>query len=278
MKNKHFYLVATLVALFILSGCSKESFIDFPADEMVANSDSLQLKAASVGSISAITSDKGFGTYASYFKSDIEGISIFTISGKGFGSKAGQVKLSGVSSYSVSKISSWSDSKVVCHIKSNTNSEPTNKSSIVVYPSAGGNAAKTFSIVPYIAGKQWGQCTWYANKRRIENGLSYQAAGKTYSNYSGSVDANYMPKKYDILIWHNEHEAFIEAVTTSTAKNSDGSVTYTYNLSISEYNIQPEKYSTYSTIVKVKDYKGKRTIISGTYRSGRKTSATNYFR
>lgn len=278
MKNKHFYLVATLVALFIFAGCSKESFIDFPADEIASNSDSLQLKGASVVSISAITSDKGFGTYASYFKSDITGTSIFTISGKGFGTKAGQVKLSGVSSYSVSKISSWSDSKVVCYIKSNTNSEPTTKASLIVYPSSGGNATKTLSIVPYVAGKQWGQCTWFANKRRIENGLSYQAAGKTYSNYSGSVDANYTPKKFDILVWHNEHEAFLESVSTSTAKNADGSVTYTYSLSISEYNIQPEKYSTYSTVVKVKDYKGKRTIISGIYRSGRKTSATNFFR
>lgn len=274
MKN-NFYFFATFVALFIFVGCSK---VDFPADEITSNSDSLQFKGASIVSIAAITSDKGFGTYISYFKSDIEGTSVFTISGKGFGPKAGQVKLSGVSNYSVSKISSWSDSKVVCYIKSSTNSEPTTKASLLIYPSSGGNATKSVNFVPYIAGKQWGQCTWFANKRRIENGLSYQAAGKTYSNYSGSVDANYIPKKFDILIWDNEHEAFIEVVSTSASKNPDGSVTYTYSLNISEYNIVPEKYSTYATVVKVKDYKGKRTIISGLYRSGRKTSATNYYR
>lgn len=277
MKNLNLLQIVFFSVVLILMSCSKEEFI-LPSNENAANSDSLHLKGATVVTISSITSDKGFGTYASYFKSDITGTSIFTISGKGFGSKAGQVKLSGVSSYTVSKISSWTDSKVVCYIKSNTNSEPTTKASFIIYPSSGGNATKTFSIVPYVAGKQWGQCTWWANKRRIENGLSYQAAGKTYSNYSGSIDANYTPKKYDMLIWHNEHEAFIESVSTSSAKSSDGSVTYTYSLSISEYNIQPEKYSTYSSVVKVKEYKGKWTLISGSYRSGRKTSATNYFR
>ena len=133
--------------MIILMGCSKESFIDFPNDDVTANSDSLQLKGASIESVSTITSNKGFGTYASYFISDIEGTSIFTITGKGFGSKVGQVKLSGVSSYTVSKISSWSDSKVICCIKSNTNSEPTTKASLIVYPSSGGNASDRKSVV-----------------------------------------------------------------------------------------------------------------------------------
>lgn len=279
MKNLLIFLFAVLTISCVFVSCDRNELIDVPDCKITFNRDSVQLKGASLVSISSIAGGTyGFGTYSSYFVADYEGTNSFAVTGKGFGTKQGCITVSGATGYTVSKISSWSDTKILCLVKSSPNSEATTKASICIRPSTGGCVEKSINLVPYIFGKQFQQCTWWANKRRIEKGLSYQQAGKTYSNYSGTVDANYIPKSSDILIWNNVHEAFVESVSTSSSKNSDGSTTFSYTVNISEYNITSEKYSPYSTTVKVTEYKGKRTIISGLYRSGLKTSATNYFR
>jgi surface antigen len=160
------------------------------------------------------------------------------ITGKNFGNKKGNISLEGKGQINKKTqdftidIIEWSDNKIkVCPRFENEDLafEPVKDAVLTVYRPDGKKAEKPVGIIPSIGKQPFGQCTWWTYRRRMEEEKTtpYPAA---YSN-NFILNQNYVPEKYDILIWTTEHhQAFVEEVINKEM----GTVR------ISEYNV---KYS-----------------------------------
>lgn len=223
---------------------------------------------------------------------DTDGLDVLTINGSGFGASQGtsSVNFVGLSSYFVTSIVSWSNTQIKVKVRSSYSSLPAptslnnNVQPYMRVSTSAGIASRAIRVLSRVTTKRWGQCTWWANRRRGETGRSIQARGAAYSGYSGTVNANYVPATGDILIWDQVHQAFVESVTSSSTAWVNNIRTVTYTVNLSEYNVTPEVLSYYTTTVSVRETRSSTTgaisrqIVSGMYRSGRASSATNYFR
>ena len=140
----------------------------------------------------------------------------------------------------------------------------------LVFTYNGGTLTKSgVSLIPtfYVNNQSWGQCTWYAGLvKRILNGQSEVRSYKnTFNKLSGDPNNPGFPKNGSVLMATSglkKHMAYLENISLSnTVQNKDGSTTYTYNLSGTQYNATCNVgKSSFSTIMVVN--KSKKGIYS----------------
>lgn len=309
---KNFVSLLAIVSLFFLASCNRQNQEVTPQENQPTASTATASPStnepygdgsfedpamrgartsAAAPTITSVNGSLGFGTYATSLAVDSDGQDLLGISGSGFGTARGSVSLLNVSSYSITSITSWSDKFIQVRVSSNYNSVPAPSAlnnnvspTMQITTASGVRATRNVRLVPRITTKQYAQCTWWANKRRAENGRSIQGRGAAYSTSYPTINANYVPQAGDILIWHNAHQAYTHSVTTTTgAWNSRNQRDITYRLLITEYNIKPEAFSDYNTTVTVRETRATngtitRQIVSGLYRSGYASQAGYYFR
>lgn len=168
-----------------------------------------------------------------------------TIIGNNFGSKRGNVSLEGkglikkITQYFTINLDEieWSDNKIKVFPKfenKDLDFEPVEGAVLTIYKPDGKKAEYYVDIIPSIGRQPFGQCTWWTFKRALEEGkdkeINLLHIWGAYSN-KVSLDKNYIPEKYDILIWTEEHhQAFVEEII-----NKEKGI-----VRISEYNV---KYS-----------------------------------
>lgn len=253
------------------------------------NNMELSVAATVTATISGVSSSEStFGTYGSYLGVDIDGNTSLTINGNNFGASRGTVTLSG--NFQIASISSWTNTKIVVKAKSFTNSGASNSITITVKPISDAQTirnagSRTISLVNTVYSRQLGQCTWWASVRRYDTGRSVQPRGQSYSAVSGNIDNNYVPQAGDIWLFGTSHQCYVESSNSSTVDNKDSkgniiSRTTTFTINLSEYNIKPEAYSSYTTTVKITTNvaTGTKTRTSGTFRSGYSSEATKFYR
>lgn len=165
------------------------------------------------------------------------------IKGSGFGNSKGAVQITGVNSYSITNIESWSDAIIVVTFKANFKSEPTEKAIISVKPAGNNSTSVSFNIgklVPAIASRQYGECTWWASKRRKENGKSIPKIGAAYSdsNWKPIINTTYFPKVMDLWCWTTKHQAYVEKIDSSVmcVTKNPYKEKVIYSISVSESN------------------------------------------
>lgn len=233
-----------------MTGCQKEEVLQTELQSAASKQDNAPASTFGVATITSITGRSlGVGTYRNYLAADFDGLDEFVINGSNFGNTQGNgtVRLNNLSSYAIVNIVRWSNTQIRVRVRSGINSvaapsaENGNVSpSFTVRNSAGSSATRSFNVAPSITGKAFLQCTWYANKARLEVGKSIQGRGQSYSNYSGSINADYVPQDHDIMIWDEQtyggvgkgHQAFIDKVSTTTSNWAANKRTVTYVLDI----------------------------------------------
>jgi hypothetical protein len=294
-------------AIFFATSCEKEVTTNETVASEIEATHSLtateqpttaSARAVAVApSISGITGSKGFDvtnsptiSYGTYYIADYNNSSVITITGSNFGDT--QATTSSVvfekqntdgtwsvpSSYTVS-IDSWKKATIKIKLKSNLNSVPIATARLRVVMATGNSNNVTLSVVPWIYGRQYLQCTHHAIKRTIETlGASYAWTGA----YTGAtaIDANYVPTAYHVLNWGAPHQAFIESVDVTDESTS----VKKYSLTITECNVPTQANGyvytpvTYNTVIKIKTASNGTTksFVSGygTYRSTLTAGAT----
>jgi len=187
------------------------------------------------------------------------------ITGKNFGNKKGNISLEGkgqinkkTQNFTIDIIE-WSDNKIkVCPRFENEDLafEPVKDAVLTVYRPDGKKAEKPVDIIPSIGRQPFGQCTWWTYRRRMEEGKSIPYYyGGAYLN-KVNLNQNYVPEKYDILIWFDyPHQAFVEEVINKekgTVRISEYNVNYLEELYNGEegyvtgenkiYNFSPKSF------------------------------------
>ncbi len=267
-----------LCLLFTMFACEKEVIV--PEKEQPTTQ--LSVTGPVISSVSSTEST--FGTYASYKGVDRDAQTTLTINGSGFGTSVGTVIFTGVTSYYVTSVVSWTNTQVKVKARSYYNgigSQASTAAGLKVTLPSGLYATMTVSVVPTVNSRQYRQCTWWASLRRWDTGRSVQPRGQSYSAISGSVNAYYVPTAGDIWIWPSlPHQAFVESVSSVVSNVTSTYRDRTWTISISEYNSQySEGYNSYSSVVKIREYfSGTRSIISGSFRSYVIASASSYYR
>ena len=138
----------------------------------------------------------------------------------------------------------------------------------LVFTYYGGTITKTVNLIPtfYKNNQSWGQCTWYAGLvKRIINGQSEVRAYSNTVSISGDPNNPGFPKNGSVLNASNKHMAYLENISLrTTVPHKDGSITYTYDLSYSQYNANCDlsKSSKSTTMVVNKSKKGIYTITT----------------
>jgi hypothetical protein len=110
----------------------------------------------------------------------------------------------------------------------------------LVFTYSGGTITKTVNLLPtfYKDNQSWGQCTWYAGLvMRIKNNKSEVRSYSSTTTISGDPNSSGFPQKGSVLNASDAHMAYLENITLKkTVKNSDGSTSYTYTLTGTQYN------------------------------------------
>ena len=159
------------------------------------------------------------------------------ISGENFGEEKGTINLKGRGQitnklqYFIINVNAWSDNKIKVFpyfSLEDLDFEPVEEAILTIYRPDGKEAEYPVDIIPSIGRQPFGQCTWWTYRRRKEVGKDIPYPDSAYSN-KVSLSQNYVPEKYDILIWTEEHhQAFVEEVI-----NKEKGI-----VRISEYNVQ----------------------------------------
>ncbi len=292
-------LLMAIVLGGLFTSCQKDNIDNIipEEDNYTANNATSEITDRAAPYVSSITSNDGTGlsipsTYVQYTNIDYDGGTILYVGGTSFGSTQGSstITLNNSPNYAITQIVSWTTNKITIKVKATvTGAQAITNASISVKVN-GVQGTRPFLIVPRVYSRQFKQCTWWASLRRIDSGKSPQARGNSYSQFTGVMDAYYIPQAKDLLAWYKPntttgHQAFLESVSTSSAIPSgqpSGTIDYTYTMNISQYNIIPESYSSYSRVVKVRKYpNGSRSIISGNFGNpslGSSYSSWKYFR
>ncbi len=140
----------------------------------------------------------------------------------------------------------------------------------------------TDNAVGSIKGRAGGQCTWFAAKTRIEQGLSIPPTPwGTNGRISGAggLDNGYRPAQWDCTIYSGIHIAIITS-TPIQKNNADGSTTWTFTLS--EYNAawnESVSTSTRSYTISKPNWAGQRFVVTGIGTNlGTTWTASGYYR
>lgn len=149
----------------------------------------------------------------------VRGVYLWRISGRGFGTPAGNVLVLGRSV----TIISWSDTQIVIDPWTPSPQWPV-CGLVAVYPRAGSSGSFALNIVPACWGTIYGQCTFWVSYRRWQAGLS----PASYAS-PRPLDRNWVPQALDYCIFNgNLHVALVE----SASRRLDG----TFDLGMSDYN------------------------------------------
>jgi len=191
------------------------------------------------------------------------------ISGENFGEEKGSISLRGRGQitnklqYFTINVNAWSDNKIKVFPYFNLEDldfEPVKEAVLAVYRPDGKKAEYPVDIIPSIGRQPFGQCTWWTYRRRLEVGKDIPYPGSAYLN-NFILNQNYIPEKYDILIWAVEHhQAFVEEII-----NKEKGI-----VRISEYNV---KYSE-------ELYNGEEGYVTGEnkiYKFSPKSYPANYY-
>lgn len=94
-------------------------------------------------------------------------------------------------------------------------------------------------------GVVFSQCTWWVAIRKGQLSNTYPTP-TPYSSF-GSISTNWTPQRGDQLAWGTtDHQAIIESVQTTQTTNQ-----INHQLTISQYNIRANQYSTFTTSFQV---------------------------
>ena len=149
----------------------------------------------------------------------VRGVYLWRISGRGFGTQAGNVQVVGRNVTVVS----WSDTQIIVDPWRPSPQWPV-CGLVAVYPRVGSSGTTALNIVPSCYGTIYGQCTWWVSHRRWQAGLS----PASYSN-PRPLDRSWVPQALDYCIFNgNLHVALVE----SASRRPDG----TFDLAMSDYN------------------------------------------
>jgi hypothetical protein len=225
-----------------------------------------------------------------YFASDADANydSYWTITSpgnaSGFGVKPGSVSFYGPLLVWVVK-TDWTDTKLTVHVRSAYTFTVMTSATMTITAADGTHTSLNIPVIGTIRTRGYGQCTWEAaNKRWAQGGPTYVPQPGAYAT-TGSINAQYAPKQWDVIDFGTNHTSVISSpVTMTTTSNSDGTKTITYSFTIDEMNVKPvwgEQASTHpnsSLVIKV-DKLGNKTISKGIL-SDYSTSqtATGYYR
>jgi len=288
-------LILIVILLSGLMSCKNDNITSI--DNTSILNTSLEIKDVLPPSINSVTGGKGYNTsnaansFGTYFIAELNGGSSITINGSNFGNIKGSSSLfferssgniwSTAPNYTLT-VTSWTNNRIVVNLKTNTNSIPFQIARFRIVTS-GGTGSIQLSVVPYIWTRQYHQCTWWATKRSIENGIA--GFNSFYSNVNKTINANYIPTAKDLLSWGTSpasgyHTAYIESVNVST---ESGNVTR-FDIRISEANVPLSSNGNttgpvyYTTTVKIKYTNGVKSFVSGfnKYRSTLTAGASFY--
>jgi hypothetical protein len=233
------------------------------------------------GKITSVSSDAvaPYGSYEKNYISIESNSCILTINGTGFGEYTDQAKVNfdNFHDYKINKILRWTDTQIAIRISCLTTARPEDEDMNIrngrIY------ANMHLKVVPFIYRQQYGSANWWSFKRRIETDKSVEKMHN--GNYTGGVTCNYIPQNHDIWVWFNsdfdKHQAFVEEVIATEKAEKDGSITQTYTITLSEY-IQSQQRTYATTMVIKTDKYGKKSIVSGKFRSARAEEAQYYYR
>jgi hypothetical protein len=277
-KAKFLFLCITVFTALFMQSCQKEQLPNSESTEMLSEGGATDRSVNPT--ITSITSSfnpwlnggKGFGNWTGHWAVNHgQTQTVFTLNGSGFSTNP-TITLLNAPNYSLSIVSK-SNTQIKVRVTPTSTGAQAVSASIKVQ---NGTLSTTHALpmVPHVYTRQFRQCTWWASVRRIDVGKTPQVEGQSYSQFSGSMDANYIPTAGDVLAWYKSaaagHQGYLESVNTVQTFNPpgtpSGTIDYTYTMNISQYNIIPEAFSSYQRVVKVrKAPNGTRTIISGTY-------------
>lgn len=177
----------------------------------------------------------------------------FVLSGTGFGTQRGTINLDapGVVIDDVQwPTQQTSPQQITFKLRTTTVAldNPINATISITPTGAPSSNALKVLLVPSINGKVFGQCTWWAARRIIQNlGSGSDPVGAypvTSADDAAPFDANYVPADNDMWLMPKgtalpgEHAAFVEHVDVKEDVNqASGTRTFTYNVRLSQYNV-----------------------------------------
>lgn len=282
-----------LISIGVITACSKEEAIQLQSPETEVNSNSnadsiLEISTRSAPVINSITGDTYLpyvsqgkwqgnvcnqGNYYGYYvinTIDVNDVSNFwNINGSGFGSSPGSV-VSLTSGVTVQLIS-WSNTVIKVRPVSSYALDYKTGVTLKVTPVSGPYVTKSINVLGMLKkGRGFGQCTWEAAFQRKVAGKSVPSPS-AYSS-TGNITVAYVPQKYDVVHWNNQHTGII--LTTPTVSTSNGITTYTFQLR--ERNHTCNETATTTT----KSFKKTSSSIVQGIKSANSTlgSATKYWR
>lgn len=156
------------------------------------------------------------------------------IIGKGFGSKQGKGTVTfSDSGILLSKVVSWSDSKIIITPKTTNHNYTFNENvTITVNTDTGEKCnANNVRLVGTIATRPNGQCTWYVAKTRLNNNLGIPLPSAF--SVTRAIDSSYEPHLFDAIVFgDNAHVGIISSSPILTYElKSDGRIAiYTFEL------------------------------------------------
>lgn len=222
-------IIILAATLFVASSCSKQEVVE-PASPVtsIPNTDKKSLSevfsfgldavskntATTTATISSVTGFESFvsshGLYNSYNAIDNDALTKLTIKGTGFGTTKGTVTF-GNAEYKVISIE-WSDQQIIANVVSTLAAKAVLNCSITVNPISNStttrlSGSRTYNLVGTIKTRVLDECTHHASKRKLESGGKAQDRGKSYTQITGSINADYVPQAGDIWIFSG-HQAF----------------------------------------------------------------------
>jgi len=303
MTTTHNFKLAMALAIALgLAGCGKpEDPHPVPSasyeDSVVHSPFRNAANTVTARPTSLSSNETTFGTYANFRGVDIDGNTTLTITGSGFGTTTGSVVLSDAN-YTVSSISIWSDTRIVLRTRTTITGVIANRNvTVTVRPVSNQTTTRNagsmnVALCPTLYSRQFQQCTWWTTARRIDTRRSVQPRGQSYSAISGSINNDYVPQTGDVWLFGTAHQSYVETASSSTIDEFERRVVNgrttnvlvsrltTFVVNVSEYNIRPEAYSSYTTTVKIRTNVSSRakTRVSGSFRSNYGSEATRFFR
>lgn len=198
--------------------------------------------------------------------------STWTITGTGFGTTKGSVFVDSPLLFGIMSISSWSNTQIKVNVAGSWQFAFARDVKIFVKTSNGATTYKTDNVVAVPKGRGYGQCTWEVFFRRKASNLAPPPTA--YASTRVAINANYVPRIWDVLYWNTSHTAIITS-TPQVIRSSDGRTT-TYRFTLTERNAAWDEAMTTRT--------SEFTVRSGVVTQGilsnmsRTTVATSYWK
>lgn len=218
--------------------------------------------------------------YLNYYAIDSKSDSSWTIKGSGFGSRQGAITFS--DSKISCKVTSWKDNEIKLTPKVPHSYTYNSSVTLTIYVDNGTTcvfgASKKIPVVGLIKTRGYGQCTWYAAYKRLDNGKSIPDSA--YG--TKSIGTDYEPKRWDYLSYGSKHVSVITSdISKSESSDKSGNKYKTYKFTVGEMNAKwDEATSSYSATFEVKtDKKGKKSVTQTIgSNAGSSFAATGYYR